>query len=114
MLVKPVLPAYRHFELVQALTDERPECPALSDHECFILGGWRNLAIPSGRCHISFVREKRRYAAQTRSPPRLFFERRNSQQRNSRRVHFPLRGIMRMAVCTTGNVAVRSRPCDAK
>lgn len=23
MLVKPVLPAYRHFELVQALTDER-------------------------------------------------------------------------------------------
>lgn len=40
MLVKPVLPAYRHFELVQALTDERSlNVQHYLDHECFILGG---------------------------------------------------------------------------
>lgn len=40
MLVKPVLPAYRHFELVRILTDEHSNnVQHYLDHECFILGG---------------------------------------------------------------------------
>lgn len=62
MLVKPVLPAYRHFELVQALTDERSlNVQHYLDHECFILGGcmMANFSyLRQGRCHISFVRER--------------------------------------------------------
>lgn len=62
MLVKPVLPAYRHFELVRMLTDERSlNVQHYLDHECFILGGcmMANLAqVRQGRCHISFVRER--------------------------------------------------------
>lgn len=61
MLVKPVLPAYRHFELVKVLTDDRSlNVQHYIDHECFILGGclMANLThVRQGRCHISFVRE---------------------------------------------------------
>ena len=40
MLVKPVLPAYRHFELVRILTDEHSNnVQHYLDHECFILSG---------------------------------------------------------------------------
>lgn len=76
MLVKPVLPAYRHFELVRALTDERSlNVQHYIDHECFILGGcmMANLAyVQQGRSHISFVRERGTPPPQSAMPPRLF------------------------------------------
>ncbi len=76
MLVKPVLPAYRHFELVQALTDERSlNVQHYLDHECFILGGcmMANFSyLRQGRCHISFVRERGVTPPKRDLPPRLF------------------------------------------
>lgn len=76
MLVKPVLPAYRHFELVSALTDERLlNVHHYLDHECFILGGclMANLSfIRQGRCHISFVKERGNPPTRWEAPPRLF------------------------------------------
>lgn len=51
MIVKPVLPAYRHFELVRMLTDERSlNVQHYLDHECFILGmhDGEYAACPSG------------------------------------------------------------------
>lgn len=73
MLVKPVLPAYRHFELVRILTDEHSNnVQHYLDHECFILGGclMANLQhIHQGRCHISFVKER------GVAPPPLIFRR---------------------------------------
>lgn len=77
MLVKPVLPAYRHFELVRMLTDERSlNVQHYLDHECFILGGcmMANLEhVRQGRCHISFVRERGSVPPQRDMPPRLFY-----------------------------------------
>ncbi|WP_149540003.1 IS1/IS1595 family N-terminal zinc-binding domain-containing protein [Escherichia albertii] len=62
MLVKPVLSAYRHFELVRILTHEHTlNVQHYLDQECFILGGclMANLQdIRHGRCHISFVKER--------------------------------------------------------
>ncbi|SUG79732.1 putative cytoplasmic protein [Salmonella enterica subsp. enterica] len=85
MLVKPVLPAYRHFELVQALTDERSlNVQHYLDHECFILGGcmMANFSyLRQGRCHISFVRERGVTPPKRDLPSAVVFERRNSQQR---------------------------------
>lgn len=76
MLVKPVLPAYRHFELVRILTDEHSNnVQHYLDHECFILGGclMANLQhIHQGRCHISFVKERGVAPATIDFPPRLF------------------------------------------
>ena len=77
MLVKPVLPAYRHFELVRMLTDERSlNVQHYLDHECFILGGCMManlLDVQQGRCHISFVRERGSTPPQRDMPPRLFY-----------------------------------------
>lgn len=77
MLVKPVLPAYRHFELVRMLTDRHSlNVQHNIDHECFILGGclMANLAdIQKGRCHISFVREWGDSPPVRAIPPRLFY-----------------------------------------
>lgn len=76
MLVKPVLPAYRHFELVKMLTDERSlNIQHYLDQECFILGGcmMANIQhVQQGRCHIAFVRERGESAPQKDIPPRLF------------------------------------------
>ena len=76
MLVKPVLPAYRHFELVKTLTDERSlNVQHYIDHECFILGGcmMANLQhVQQGRCHISFVKERGDRPAQRDIPYRMF------------------------------------------
>ena len=77
MLVKPVLPPSRHFELLRMLTDERSlNVQHYLDHECFILGGcmMANLAqVRQGRCHISFVRERGVNPPQGDMPPRLFY-----------------------------------------
>lgn len=76
MLVKPVLPAYRHFELVKALTDERSlNVQHYIEQECFIFGGclMANLQhVQQGRCHISFVRERGCSARQNDIPYRMF------------------------------------------
>ena len=76
MIVKPVLTAYRHFELVHILTDERSlHAQHFLEHECFILGGCMAanlLHIRQGRCHISFVRERGHVPPHRRMPPRLF------------------------------------------
>lgn len=76
MLVKPVLPAYRHFELVKILTDEHSlNVQHYIDQECFILGGcmMANLQhIQQGRCHISFVRERGALRPETDISPRIF------------------------------------------
>lgn len=76
MLVKPVLPAYRHFELVKILTDEHSlNVQHYIDQECFMLGGcmMANLQhIQQGRCHISFVRERGALRPETDIPPRIF------------------------------------------
>lgn len=76
MIVKPVLTAYRHFELVRMLTDDRSlHVQHYLDHECFILGGCvaaNLLHIRQGRCHISFVRERGYFPPHRRIPPRLF------------------------------------------
>lgn len=76
MLVKPVLPAYRHFELVRRLTDEHSlNVQHYIDHECFILGGcmMANLTyVQQGRSHIAFVRERGSQPPQRDIPPRLF------------------------------------------
>lgn len=76
MLVKPVLPAYRHFELVRALTEAYSiNIQHYLDHECFILGGclMANLQhIHQGRCHISFVKERGEKTTHYDTPPRLF------------------------------------------
>ncbi len=76
MLVKPVLPAYRHFELVKALTDERSlNVQHYIEQECFIFGGclMANLQhVQQGRCHISFVRERGCSPRQNDIPYRMF------------------------------------------
>ncbi|HEX4500312.1 MAG TPA: cytoplasmic protein [Scandinavium sp.] len=62
IMVKPVLAAYRHFELVKDLTGR----DVLSvrhylEHECFIYGGclMANVdGVLNGNCHISFVYEQ--------------------------------------------------------
>lgn len=76
MVVKPVLTAYRHFDLVKALTDERSlNVQHFLDHECFILGGCMvaNVAhIRQGRCHIAFVRERGCSPPANTLPPRFF------------------------------------------
>lgn len=76
MLVKPVLPAYRHFELVHKLTDERAlNVQHYLDQECFIFGGclMANVNdIHQGRCHIAFVRERGTTPPRLDMPPRLF------------------------------------------
>lgn len=76
MLVKPVLATYRHFELVNALTDEHSlNIQHYIDQECFILGGclMANLHhVRQGRCHISFVRERGRTPPPSDIPYRLF------------------------------------------
>lgn len=104
MLVKPVLPAYRHFELVRMLTDERSlNVQHYLDHECFILGGcmMANLEhVRQGRCHISFVRERGIPPAQRDIPPRLFY---SGGIRNNVWRTFSTRDYA-MAVCNlTGN-----------
>ncbi|MFV0263005.1 MAG: cytoplasmic protein [Kluyvera sp.] len=77
MLVKPVLPAYRHFGLVRLLIEPHSlNVQHNIDHECFILGGClvANLAdIQQGRCHISFVREWGASPPVRALPPRLFY-----------------------------------------
>ncbi len=76
MLVKPVLPAYRHFELVKKMTDERSlNVQHFLEHECFILGGclmanYRD--VKDGRCHISFVKERGMQQTGQQRPPRYF------------------------------------------
>lgn len=76
MVVKPVLSAYRHFELVRLLTDARTlNVQHYLDHECFMYGGcmMANLAdVKQGRCHISFVRERGTTPPARDLPPRLF------------------------------------------
>lgn len=104
MLVKPVLPAYRHFELVRALTDERSlNVQHYIDHECFILGGcmMANLAyVQQGRSHIAFVRERGTQPPQRDIPPRLFM---SGGIRNNTWRTFSTRDYA-MAVCNlTGN-----------
>lgn len=104
MLVKPVLPAYRHFELVQTLTDDRSlNVQHYIDHECFILGGCMvaNLAyVQQGRSHISFVRERGMQPPQHDVPPRLFM---SGGIRNNIWRTFATRDYA-MAVCNlTGN-----------
>ncbi|KKA51174.1 putative cytoplasmic protein [Salmonella enterica subsp. salamae] len=107
MLVKPVLPAYRHFELVQALTDERSlNVQHYLDHECFILGGcmMANFSyLRQGRCHISFVRERGVTPPKRDLPPRLFL---SGGIRNNVWRTFSTRDYA-MAVCNlTGNKKV--------
>ena len=104
MLVKPVLPAYRHFELVRMLTDERSlNVQHYLDHECFILGGCMManlLDVQQGRCHISFVRERGSVLPQRDMPPRLFY---SGGIRNNVWRTFSTRDYA-MAVCNlTGN-----------
>lgn len=104
MLVKPVLPAYRHFELVRTLTDERSlNVQHYLDHECFILGGCMMANIPhvhQGRCHISFVKERGATPPQRDMPPRLFL---SGGIRNNVWRTFSTRDYA-MAVCNlTGN-----------
>ncbi|MDG1641316.1 IS1 family transposase [Klebsiella huaxiensis] len=104
MLVKPVLPAYRHFELVRMLTDERSlNVQHYLDHECFILGGCMManlLDVQQGRCHISFVRERGSVPPQRDMPPRLFY---SGGIRNNVWRTFSTRDYA-MAVCNlTGN-----------
>lgn len=76
MLVKPVLPAYRHFELVKRLTDERSlNVLHFIEHECFIFGGclMANYSdVNRGRCHISFVTERGVQRSGQNRPPRYF------------------------------------------
>ncbi|WP_223271320.1 cytoplasmic protein [Buttiauxella sp. B2] len=61
-IVKPVLAAYRHFELVKTLTDRYSlYVHHYLEHECFIYGGClvANLkSVQDGNCHISFVYEQ--------------------------------------------------------
>lgn len=104
MIVKPVLPAYRHFELVRMLTDERSlNVQHYLDHECFILGGCMManlLHVHQGRCHISFVKERGTLPPQRDIPPRLFF---SGGIRNNIWRTFSTRDYA-MAVCNlTGN-----------
>lgn len=108
MLVKPVLPAYRHFELVRILTDEHSNnVQHYLDHECFILGGclMANLQhIHQGRCHISFVKERGVAPATIDFPPRLFL---SGGVRNNVWRAFSNRNYS-MAVCNlTGSKKVR-------
>lgn len=76
MVVKPVLTAYRHFDLVKALTDERSlNVQHFLDHECFILGGCMVANVDhirQGRCHIAFVRERGSSPPLNTLPPRFF------------------------------------------
>lgn len=76
MIVKPVLPAYRHFELVKKLTDDRSiNVQHFLEHECFIYGGCliaNHDDVVRGRCHISFVAERGLVAQQQARPPRYF------------------------------------------
>lgn len=76
MVVKPVLTAYRHFDLVKALTDERSlNVQHFLDHECFILGGCMVANVDhirQGRCHIAFVRERGSSSPLNTLPPRFF------------------------------------------
>ncbi|HCB0358726.1 cytoplasmic protein [Klebsiella quasipneumoniae] len=104
MLVKPVLPAYRHFELVKTLTDARSlNIQHYIDQECFILGGclMANLQqVQQGRCHISFVRERGMTPPLHDIPPRLFM---GGGNRNNVWRTFSTRDYA-MAVCNlTGN-----------
>lgn len=107
MMVKPVLPAYRHFELVRQLTDDRSlNVQHYLDHECFILGGcmMANLQhVLQGRCHISFVRERGISPLNRDIPPRLFL---SGGIRNNAWRTFSTRDYS-MAVCNlTGNKKV--------
>lgn len=107
MIVKPVLPAYRHFELVRMLTDERSlNVQHYLDHECFILGGCMMANLPhvhQGRCHISFVKERGTVPPQKEIPPRLFL---SGGIRNNVWRTFSTRDYA-MAVCNlTGNKKV--------
>lgn len=104
MLVKPVLPAYRHFELVRVLTEAYSiNIQHYLDHECFILGGclMANLQhIHQGRCHISFVKERGEKTTHYDTPPRLFL---SGGVRNNVWRAFSARDYS-MAVCNlTGN-----------
>ncbi|EGL8727920.1 cytoplasmic protein [Escherichia coli] len=104
MLVKPVLPAYRHFELVRVLTEGYSiNIQHYLDHECFILGGclMANLQhIHQGRCHISFVKERGEKTTHYDTPPRLFL---SGGVRNNVWRAFSARDYS-MAVCNlTGN-----------
>lgn len=107
MIVKPVLPAYRHFELVKMLTDDRSlNVQHYLDHECFILGGCMVANLPhvhQGRCHISFVRERGSMPPHKDIPPRLFL---SGGIRNNVWRTFSTRDYA-MAVCNlTGNKKV--------
>lgn len=107
MIVKPVLPAYRHFELVRQLTDDRSlNVQHYLDHECFIFGGcmMANLQhVLQGRCHISFVRERGILPLHRDIPPRLFL---SGGIRNNAWRAFSTRDYS-MAVCNlTGNKKV--------
>lgn len=76
MLVKPVLAAYRHFELIRILTDDRAlNTQHFLDNECFLFGGciMANVQyIADGRCHIAFVKERGTSPPQKVISPRLF------------------------------------------
>ncbi|MDA8517917.1 MULTISPECIES: transposase-like zinc-binding domain-containing protein [unclassified Citrobacter] len=104
MLVKPVLPAYRHFELVKELTDERTlNVQHYIDHECFILGGcmMANLkSIRQSRCHISFVREMGDLPSDANFPYRVF---RSGGIRNNVWRSFSSRGYAKAVCNLTGN-----------
>ncbi|HHK9579707.1 cytoplasmic protein [Citrobacter sp. Cb008] len=104
MLVKPVLPAYRHFELVKELTDEHSlNVQHDIDHECFILGGcmMANLqSVRQGRCHISFVREMGVSPPDKDFPYRVFF---SGGIRNNVWRAFSTRGYSKAVCNLTGN-----------
>ncbi|EOU9532069.1 cytoplasmic protein [Cronobacter dublinensis] len=61
-MVKPVLAAYRHFEVVKSLTDSAALYTRhYLEHECFLYGGClmaNREEILSGHCHIAFVHEE--------------------------------------------------------
>lgn len=70
-IVKPVLAAYRHFEIVKSLTQNAVlYVQHYIEHECFLYGGClmaNRDDVTSGHCHIAFVHEKG-----TRAPQRPF------------------------------------------
>lgn len=104
MLVKPVLPAYRHFELVKELTDERAlNVQHYIDHECFILGGCMMAnfkSVRQGRCHISFVREIGVLPTGKNFPYRVF---QSGGIRNNIWRTFSTRGYAKAVCNLTGN-----------
>lgn len=62
VIVKPVLAAYRHFEVVKSLTQNAfLYVQHYIEHECFIYGGClmaNREEVATGHCHIAFVYEK--------------------------------------------------------